>query len=258
MRRKAWRYVKWLARLVLSLAAVGAGAAVAAAAPAEPLRVCSTVWPPYTTLADDGRSVAGLHSERVTRALQAAGVDIVIEAVSWERCLRDLADGYYAAAYSASFKPERALYAVYPEVALEVVRYVAVVRRGDGAGWDGRHRFELLPQPVGSPRGWAITDALRQEPGLRLDDSSSHNDQDIRKLLAGRIGSAVLEARAAQVLLARHDREHRLEILAEPVEAARRYYMIFGRKALGDAGAERLAQRFAAALAADARAEARR
>lgn len=224
-------------------------AGVTAPLQAEPLRVCTVFWPPHVVFAADRYTVAGTHTDLVTRAMRQAGLELTIDAVTWERCLRDLADGYYAAAYAASYREERVFYAVYPREPVDVVRYVIVVRRGEGAGWNARRDYAALPQPIASPRAWAMTDELRMHSGLRVDDSSMQNDQDVRKLLAGRVGSVVLESRSAESLLAAFDRDRRLEILAEPLQGDRRYFMIFSRKALGDAGAVQMAERFSRAMA---------
>lgn len=219
-----------------------------AAALATPMRVCTVLWPPHTTLAADGRTPGGLHTDIVMRVMRDAGFELLVDVVSWERCLKDLADGYYAAAYAASFREERAKYAVYPAEAMDTVRYVAVIRAGEASGWDARHDYASLPQPLAAPRGWAITEEIRTRSGLPIDDNSTHNEQDIRKLLAGRIGTAVVEFRAAQQLLAAFDPGGRLQILDEPVVAERRYYIIFSRKALGEEGARDVAGRFSAAI----------
>lgn len=217
-------------------------------AAAEPLRVCTVIWPPHTVVAADGRTVQGAHTETVSRAMRSAGYEIAIDAVSWERCLRDVAEGYYAAAYAASFRDDRAAYAVYPRDPIDSVRYVAVVRKGEGKGWNGQRSYGTLPQPISAPRAWAVTDDLRRYSGVQIEDSSTHNEQDIRKLLAGRVGSSILEARTARKLLAELDLAGRLEILDEPIQSDRKYYMIFSRKALGDEGARLMAERFSNAL----------
>lgn len=224
---------------------------VLGAATAAPMRACTVLWPPHTTLAGDGRTAAGLHTEIVLRAMKHVGVDLSIDVVSWERCLKDLAAGYYAAAYGASFREERAQYAVYPREPIDTVRYVAVVRADDGNathGWDRRHDFSALPQPLAAPRGWSITEEVRSRSGLPVDDNSTHNDQDIRKLLAGRVGTAILEYRTARRLIDELDGGGRLRILDEPVVADRKYYIIFSRKALGEEGARAMAELFSSAM----------
>lgn len=219
---------------------------------AEPLRVCTVVWPPHSVLAADGFTVQGAHTKIVNKTMQAAGYEISIDAVSWERCLKELAEGYYAAAYAASYREDRAVYAVYPREAIDSVRYVAVVRKGEGTGWNAQRSYAALPQPVSAPRAWAVTDDLRRNSNIQIDDSSTHNEQDIRKLLAGRVGSVILEARTARQLLADLDVYGRLDILNEPIQSDRKYYMIFGRKALGEDGARRMAERFSSVLSGKA------
>ena len=233
--------LRW--RLLASGGVLFCGTAVA-----EPLRVCTVVWPPHTVVAADGRTVQGAHTETVSRAMQVAGYEMSIDAVSWERCMRDIAEGYYAAAYAASYRDDRAAYAVYPREPIDSVRYVAVVRKGEGKGWNSQRSYGALPQPISAPRAWAVTDDLRRYPSVRIEDSSTHNEQDIRKLLAGRVGSAILEARTARKLLAELDLAGRLEILDEPIQSDRKYYMIFSRKALGDEGARLMAERFSSAI----------
>jgi polar amino acid transport system substrate-binding protein len=243
MSKGVWCMGKLRLRLLACLAALFCDTAAA-----EPLRVCTVIWPPHTVVAADGRTVQGAHTETVSRAMRAAGYEIAIDAVSWERCLRDVAEGYYAAAYAASFRDDRAAYAVYPRDPIDSVRYVAVVRKGEGNGWNRQRSYGALPQPISAPRAWAVTDDLRRYSGVQIEDSSTHNEQDIRKLLAGRVGSSILEARTARKLLAELDLAGRLEILDEPIQSDRKYYMIFSRKALGDEGARLMAERFSNAL----------
>lgn len=235
--------------LKLCLPALAGALIAASAAAAEPMRVCTVVWPPYTVLAEDGKSAAGAHTEIVKRVMASAGFEMSIESVSWERCLKDLAAGYYAAAYAASYRDERAAYATYPREPIDVVRYVAVVRKGEARGWDSKRALSALPWPIGTPKGWSVTEDLRQNKGVALDDSSTTNEQDIKKLLAGRIGTAVVGDRTARRLLERLDPERRLEVLEVPIVEARRYFIIFSRKALGDAGAKAAADRVSAVLA---------
>lgn len=235
-------------RAMLRAAIVFSMLLTAAAGAAESLRACSVVWPPHTVAGAEGRA-EGQHTDLVVRAMRVAGYELSVDLMSWERCLKDLAAGYYAAAYSASYRPERALYAVYPELPIDELRYVAVVRKGEGRAWDARRNYAALPQPIGAPKGWSVTDDLREKSGLQIDDSASQNDQDVRKLLTGRIGSAVLEYRAAASLLEAFDPHGKLEILAEPVVPARKYFLIFGIRALGKPGAEDMAARFSRALA---------
>jgi polar amino acid transport system substrate-binding protein len=224
-----------------------------ASAVASPLRVCTVVWPPHTVVAADGKTVSGHHTELVRQAAAKIGRPATIEAVAWERCLKDLAEGRYDAAYSASHTAERSVYAIYPARALASLSYVAIIRRAQAAsahGWSGGSgpALAVLPQPVAAPRGWSVTRELSQVAALQVDDGSLNSDQDVRKLLAGRVGTAIVEASSAREILARLDPEGRLMVLDAPVVPVRDYYLIVSKAAAGAAAAQHLAEQLAAAL----------
>lgn len=226
-----------------------------AAAAASPLKVCTVAWPPHTVVETDGKTVGGQHTELVRQAAERIGRPAVIEAVAWERCLKDLAEGRYDAAYSASRTAERAAYAVYPARPLASLSYVAIVQRqqaGSPSSWKGgsAQALAVLPQPVAAPRGWSVTRELRQVPTLQVDDGSLNSDQDVRKLLAGRVGTAVVEASSAREIVARLDPEGHLMILDAPVVPTRDYYLIVSKAAAGETAAQQLAERLAAVLPA--------
>ncbi len=213
------------------------------------LRVCAAEWPPFTESAAEGHAVTGILAERVRRALAAAGYEATIHVVSWERCLRDLADGYYAAAYPAAYRKERGAFAVYPAERLTSLNYVAVVRRGGAAGWRAARGIAALPQPVAVPRAWALAEELAGLPGLTLDLNSETMEQNLRKLKAGRVGAALVEARTARALLPRIDPDGSMEVLEEVAIADRPGHLILSRRALGNWGSERLAASMSAEFA---------
>lgn len=233
--------------LVLAMAMLPAAAGAQAAA----MRVCAADWPPFTVAAGGEPSgpPSGPHAARVIAVLADLGYEAAIHVVSWQRCLKDLAEGYYAVAYPADYRREREAFAVYSRVPLDLLRYVAVVRRDEAPGWRGGD-LAGLPQPIAVRRGWALLEDLRATPGITLDDGSLTPEQDIRKLLAGRIGTAVLEARTAVALLARHDPQGKLAVLGGPPLGERPVYLLFSRKALGNRGAQALSERVSARLAA--------
>lgn len=229
-----------------------AGAALLAGGPVSAreasLRVCAADWPPFTVAGEPGGPVAGTLADKVRTLFSAAGYDVVIHVVAWERCLKDLSDGYYAAAYPAAYRQEREDFAHYPKSRLETLAYVAVVRQGDAPGWRAAHGAAALPQPVGVPRGWALAQDLAGAAGLTLDQNSETMEQNLRKLKAGRIGTALLEVRTAAVLLPRIDPEGSLVVLSEPVVSDRPGYLALSLAALGNRGARQLAERLEGSL----------
>lgn len=109
---------------------------LSASAEAMPLKICTVDWPPYTV--SDGRQVGGMHTEMVKTIFKHLDQEVRISQIAWERCLKEVETGGYDAAYSASFKPDRAEYAIYPKVPLQTVSYVVVAAKDTGGGWDAQ------------------------------------------------------------------------------------------------------------------------
>ena len=210
-------------------------------ASADTLRVCTTDWPPFTVGGAGG--VTGVHTAAVTEAFKRLGSDVKIDNVTWDRCWKEVQNGTYDAIYSASFKPERAESTVYPKIPLQTLSYVALVRKGAEHGWDGKDAAKL-PQPVAAPRGYSITGDLKKVTGTTVDDGATSDLQDIQKLLAGRVGTAVVEATVAKALLAQLNAEDKVEILAPAVQSGKDYFVVVGKKhGGGENSAQALADR---------------
>jgi polar amino acid transport system substrate-binding protein len=210
---------------------------------AEPVRVCTTEWPPYTE--GSGAVVRGVHTELVIEAFRRLGLQARIDVVAWERCWKELPKDTYQAVYSASHSDSRARVALYPATPLQRLSYVAVVRRGEGGAGNDLSR---LPQPLAAPRGYSITEELRKR-GHPVDDGAMKDSQNIEKLLSGRIGTAVVERNVAQAIMAAMGVGDRLEVLPAAIEA-KDYYLVVGRNAGGsEASARDLADRLDRVLA---------
>ncbi|MGE5517583.1 MAG: substrate-binding periplasmic protein [Bacteroidota bacterium] len=219
---------------------------VAGSTRADPvIRVCTTEWPPYTV--GSGAAVRGLHTELVIEAFRRLGLEVRIDVVAWERCWKELSKDTYQAVYSASFNDSRARLALYPRTPLQRLSYVAVVRRGAGAGSDG-HDLGTLPQPLAAPRGYSITENLRRR-GHQVDDGAMKDSQNIEKLLSGRIGTAVVEKQVATALIAGLGAADKVEVLPAVIEA-KDYFLVVGRTAGGsEAAARTLTERLDRVLA---------
>lgn len=235
----------WLAGIgaglaVMTVTAVGAGAAE--------LRVCTTDWPPFT-VAGAGGAVGGVHTAAVTEAFKRLGHTLKIENVAWDRCWKQIQTGGYDVIYSASYKAERAQSTLYPKTPLQTLSYVAVVRKGTAASWDGKD-VALLPQPLAAPRGYSITGDLRKAAGATVDDGALSDLQNLQKLLAGRVGTAVVEATVARALVTQLKAEDKVELMTPPVQAGKDYFVVVSRQYGGDpAAAQALVDRLDAVLA---------
>ena len=238
-----------LLRLCLLLAA--AAAAVPAAAEESTIRLCTSDWPPYTIKPQDGKPVSGSHTEIVAAAFARLGFAVEIRSMAWERCLNDAAAGLYDGLYSASFRPERAAFAIYPKQRLRAVSYVVVVRKGAAHGWSETRRVAALPQPVAVPGGFSIVHELRQMPGVTVDSGALNDAQDLSKLLDGRVGAIIAEREGARLAIAALNAAHLVETLDPPYQALRDYFLIISRQyRKSEAAAQELADRLDQVLAA--------
>jgi polar amino acid transport system substrate-binding protein len=230
---------------ILSLAAT---LALVPSVQAAQLKVCTVDWPPYTTVDAKAGTIAGTHTDLVQELFKRMGDEVKIEAPAWERCLNDVKSGTYDGAYSASHKTDRAEYALYPKQALQTVSYVAVVLKGAGGAWDGKD-VATLPQPIGAPRGFSITADLKKA-GAQVDEGALADEQNLQKLLTGRIKTMVTEARTGASLIAKLKVGEKVEVLTKPVSAGKDYFIIVSKKhGGGEAAAQALADKIDATLA---------
>lgn len=222
---------------------------VAAPAQAASIRVCTTEWPPFTILDAQTKTVSGTHTELAAAALKRAGYEAQIDSLAWERCLKEVETGGYDAAYSASFKDERAAYAIYPQKPLQTLSYVMAVRKGTKHGWDAAKDGSKLPQPVAAPRGYSITADLKKMAGVTVDESAITDSQNVQKLLASRLDTMAVEETVLKALIKRFDAADKIEILQPPLASGKDYFMIVSKKFGGsEAAARKLADQLDAAV----------
>lgn len=223
--------------------------ALAMPAQAANLRVCTTDWPPFTISDSQTKAVTGSHTELTAAAFKRAGHEAQIESLAWERCLKEVETGGYDAAYSASFKDERAAYSIYPQKPMQTLSYVLVVRKGAKHGWDQAKDGAKLPQPVAAPRGYSITADLKKMPGVTVEESAITDSQNMQKLLAGRLEAMAVEETVLKALIKRHDAAGKIEVLQPPLVSGKNYFVIVSKKHGGsEAAARKLADQLDLAI----------
>lgn len=196
---------------------------------AESVRVCTTDWPPHTV--GMGTDVSGTHTTAVIEVFRRLDMQVIIDSVPWERCWNELRKGTYQAVYSASYRDDRALTALYPSTPLQTLTYVAIIRKGHKRRWDGND-FATLPQPVGVPRGYSIGADLSAK-GVLVDDGAINDEANFKKLLAGGILSTVVERLVTDSIVHDLGIADQVEILPAPVGPAKNYYIVLGKRAGG-------------------------
>lgn len=192
--------------------------------------------PPY--IMPDG---TGSDFARLRTACTAAGVALQLEMLPWRRCLSQLEAGRVDAVLNASFKAERAVYALYPRDAagepdasraLHQLTYALYRRRGDPLAWDGKALLHLTGD-IGAQTAFSIIDRLK-ELGATVDDGSKEHTVVLRKLAFGRLqGAALLTDAADAALVFDADLGKAIERVDPPIES-KPYYLIIGKR-FGDA-----------------------
>jgi polar amino acid transport system substrate-binding protein len=123
-------------------------------------------WYPFTY--SQGGQAKGIHIDIVQKALSNLNYTVRFYPKPWKRCLQEAKKGKYDAVVSASYKPERAQYLIYPDDAagalkslgrITQVEYVVITNSDVSYTFDGD--VKSLPQPVRAPLGYSIVDDLK-------------------------------------------------------------------------------------------------
>lgn len=162
-------------------------------------------------------------------------IDLKLESMTWKRCLAEIENGHVDGGFGASYKDERAQYAVYPTEngKLDSTRrirndtYSLYRIKGNTVDWDGK-KFSNLAGVVGAQSGYSIVGDL-QKLGVETDDGARPCEVNMQKLIAGRIQAfAALTLEADQTLKTNREFAAKIEKIKTPL-ADKPYFVIFGK-----------------------------
>lgn len=207
--------------------AIAAASALPAAAEA-PVKICTTVWPPYTIVNEAGSVIGGIHTDLVQEAFKRGGLGADIREMPWKRCLTSLEEGSVDAVYSASKKADRELFLHYPAVPIQTVAYVFMALKDTSAAWDKGRNLKALPTPVGAPLGYSTTDELIKA-GVQVEETNS-DLQNVRKLVLGRVPVILIEEQVGMSLLERVGALAHTQVLNPPYVEGKAYYLAVAKK----------------------------
>jgi polar amino acid transport system substrate-binding protein len=140
----------------------------------------------------------GLNIVHLKAVEQKLGVKLEIAPLPWKRCQEDMREGKVDGIFSASFKTERLDMGHYPMAgdkpdaarAMMYDGYSLYRLKGAAAQWDGSKL--TVAGSVGAQPGYSIIDQLKQL-GARVDDGTKTADDNLKKLLAGRVDAVALQ-----------------------------------------------------------------
>lgn len=176
------------------IAGLVAGPAFAADKPAA-LKICYDAEENYPWLMKDRPGLNIIHLQAVEKKV---GAKFDMAPVPWKRCLDELKAGNYDGAFAASFKADRLEMGNYPMKAgkvddsrmLMLNSYSLYRAKGSTAlQWDGTKL--AAAGSIGAQSGYSIIDQLKTL-GARVDDGTKSADDNLKKLLLGRVDAVAL------------------------------------------------------------------
>jgi len=221
-------------RILLSGLAALALIAASGAQAQRPIQIVYDTTGNGTWYFDEGAPRPGPVVDLLQATADLVGPPIVFIRRPWSRALSLVEIGQADAVFDASYKAERAAYAVYPTDAagaLDASRrlyartYAFFARRGDDLEWTGE-TLGPAPVAVAYQQGFAIADRIE---ALATRTETVANQRGLIGLLrAGRVDAAANLRDATWALARRMGVVDELVELEPPIET-RDYYLIFSK-----------------------------
>ncbi len=186
-------------------------------------------WYPFIYSQND--LAKGIHIDIVKKALLKLNYIPKFYPKPWKRCLRDIKKGSYDGIVSASCKPERAEYLIYPEDAKNLtkslwritqVEYIAITYFNSSYIFNGD--VKSLPLPVRAPLGYSIVDDLKAA-GIHVLEAPDTIDC-ARQLIKSKRGSFITHPQNAIGILYDNQFKGKLKIHPQPIKS-KSYFMAF-------------------------------
>ena len=183
---------RWLLSALLAWSACGAS--FAGEKPPS-MKFCHEDVDVYPWVLKDRPGLNVIHMRGVEQKL---GVKFEILPLPWKRCQEELREGKVDGIFAASFKNERLEIGHYPMSgdktdaarAMMYDGYSLYRLKGGSAQWDGSKLN--VAGSVGAQPGYSILDQLKQL-GARVDDGAKTADDNLKKLVAGRVEAVALQ-----------------------------------------------------------------
>lgn len=185
----------------------------------QTLNLNTLEWPPYTSQAQqDG----GYASAVVSAAFAAAGIDVEVRYYPWARALslaqQGKVDGLFPEYFVPEQRPEFLFSDPFPGGPAGLIklrtRQLSAQREQSGLPL----LSELRELKIGLVRGYLNHPELDTAPGLQREYARD-DQQNLGKLLAGRVDLIFIDYLVAEFLIGRHFPQHReeIELLSPPL-----------------------------------------
>jgi polar amino acid transport system substrate-binding protein len=188
---------------------------------------------PWVVNGRDGLNV--IHLKQVGQKL---GIKIEISSIPWARCLDDMRQGTMDGAFSASFKQDRLAMGLYPGASdkpdmakfLMMSGYSLYRLKENNVSYDGK-TISNLTSAVGAQQGYSIVDQLKSM-GVRVDDGTRGADDNLRKLLAGRLQVVALQTQEGDNSITQSEFSGKVEKMSPPL-VEKPYFLMLSKQFYG-------------------------
>lgn len=181
------------------------------------------------------KDAKGLNIVLIEAAAAKAKAKLEIVALPWKRCLSAVEDKSIDGAIAASYKDERAKFAVYPTIGdkldenrrLHTEEYSLYRFKGSNVSWDGS-KFSNLTGSIGAQRGYSIIDNLKKWEA-KVDEGGAHPKDNMKKLLGGQVQAVALTSVEGDQVSKTPEFSGKVEKVTPPL-ISKPYYVIFGKE----------------------------
>lgn len=156
---------------------------------AQPLKVCTNEWPPYTLL-EDGQ-VRGIDADLLHLVLTNLGVPYDITLEPWRRCLHKMSEGKLDILLDAFYSDERAKTMIFPSEAMAESAMVLFHARARPHVINSVE--DLAGLRVGTEPGYAYSNQAFATGNHFTREDAPTLDANLGKLLLGRIDLVITD-----------------------------------------------------------------
>lgn len=178
----------------------------------------------------------GLSIQMLRAVEKQIGAKVEVAPLPWKRCLDEVKSGSMDAAFKISYSPARAaelgnypMAGDKPDASKRMLTdsYSLYRVKGVAVDWDGK--VLKVAGSVGAQSGFSVVDQLKTL-GVRVDDATRSADDNLKKLLAGRIDALALQTEEGDVSIENNPEfKGKLERI-KPFLVEKPYFFIFSKQ----------------------------
>lgn len=176
----------------------------------------------------------GLNLVHLKMVEQKLGLKFEMVSMPWARCLDEMRQGNMDGAFAASFKTDRLVSGSYPMAGdkpdnryMMMDGYSLYRLKGSNAGYDGK-ALTNVSGTFGAQQGYSIVDQLKGL-GARVDDGARSADDNLRKLVAGRVQAVALQTLEGDNSIQQAEFAGKVEKVAPPL-VEKPYYLMLSKQ----------------------------